>query len=52
LEDGSPDFVIDDSALSLILPEGKFVITGCGHAGILDPDGIIKFLSIKKKLKG
>jgi len=35
-EDGSPDFVTDDSALALILPEGIFVVTGCGHAGIVN----------------
>ncbi len=35
-KDGSPDFVMDDSALALLLPEGLFVITGCGHAGIIN----------------
>ena len=35
-EDGSPDYVIDDSAVALILPEGLFVVTGCGHAGIVN----------------
>lgn len=35
-EDGSPDFVMDDSALTLIIPEGLFVVTGCGHAGIVN----------------
>lgn len=34
--DGTPDFVMDDSALALILPEGLFVVTGCGHAGIVN----------------
>ncbi len=36
LEDGTPDFVLDDSALALQLNEGLFVITGCGHAGIIN----------------
>jgi 7,8-dihydropterin-6-yl-methyl-4-(beta-D-ribofuranosyl)aminobenzene 5'-phosphate synthase len=36
LEDGSPDFVQDDSALALIHDEGLCVITGCGHAGIVN----------------
>jgi 7,8-dihydropterin-6-yl-methyl-4-(beta-D-ribofuranosyl)aminobenzene 5'-phosphate synthase len=36
LEDGSPDFVMDDSALALILPDGLFIITGCGHAGVVN----------------
>src|SRR4030042_4026351 len=35
-EDGTPDFVMDDSALALLLPEGVFVVTGCGHAGIVN----------------
>ena len=35
-EDGSPDFVKDDSALALILPEGLFIVTGCGHSGIVN----------------
>jgi 7,8-dihydropterin-6-yl-methyl-4-(beta-D-ribofuranosyl)aminobenzene 5'-phosphate synthase len=36
LEDGSEDFVTDDSALAVVLPDGLFVITGCGHAGIVN----------------
>ncbi len=36
LEDGTPDFVTDDSALILTLPQGLFIITGCGHAGIVN----------------
>ncbi len=35
-EDGTPDFVIDDSAIALITQEGLFVITGCGHSGIVN----------------
>jgi len=35
-EDGTPDDVQDDSALAMVLPEGVFVITGCGHAGIVN----------------
>jgi len=35
-EDGMPDFVLDDSAIALILPEGLFIITGCGHSGIVN----------------
>ena len=34
--DGSEDFVDDDSALAVILDTGLFVITGCGHAGIVN----------------
>ena len=36
LEDGTPDFVKDDSALVITLPQGLFIITGCGHAGIVN----------------
>ncbi len=35
-EDGKPDFVADDSAIVLILTEGLFVVTGCGHAGVVN----------------
>ncbi len=35
-EDGTPDYVQDDSAVAFILPEGLFVITGCGHSGIVN----------------
>jgi len=36
LENGNPDFVMDDSAIVMILPEGLFVVTGCGHAGVVN----------------
>ncbi|MFN2313459.1 MAG: hypothetical protein ABR531_03320, partial [Bacteroidales bacterium] len=36
MEDGTPDFVADDSALIITVPQGLFVITGCGHAGIVN----------------
>jgi 7,8-dihydropterin-6-yl-methyl-4-(beta-D-ribofuranosyl)aminobenzene 5'-phosphate synthase len=36
LEDGTPDFVADDSALIIRLPRGLFIITGCGHAGVVN----------------
>lgn len=35
-EDGSPDFVADDSALLLILDAGLFIVAGCGHSGIVN----------------
>ena len=35
-EDGSPDFVMDDSAVAFVLPQGLFVVTGCGHSGIVN----------------
>jgi len=36
LEDGTPDYVMDDSALAMVLTEGLFVVTGCGHSGIIN----------------
>ncbi|MEE4115454.1 MAG: MBL fold metallo-hydrolase [Marinilabiliaceae bacterium] len=35
-EDGSPDYVRDDSALALVMDKGLFVISGCGHSGIIN----------------
>lgn len=35
-EDGTPDFVADDSAVALQTEKGLFVITGCGHAGVVN----------------
>jgi len=35
-EDGSPDYVKDDSGIVMLLQEGLFVVTGCGHAGIVN----------------
>lgn len=29
-----PDFVLDDSALACVGPNGLFIVTGCSHAGI------------------
>ena len=45
-EDGSPDYVKDDSGIVMLLKEGLFVITGCGHAGIVNT------LEHAKKLTG
>jgi 7,8-dihydropterin-6-yl-methyl-4-(beta-D-ribofuranosyl)aminobenzene 5'-phosphate synthase len=35
-EDGGPDYVRDDSGIVMLLQEGLFVVTGCGHAGIVN----------------
>ncbi|MFO7852147.1 MAG: MBL fold metallo-hydrolase [Bacteroidota bacterium] len=35
-EGGKPDYVMDDSALAFLLKEGIFVVTGCGHAGVVN----------------
>jgi 7,8-dihydropterin-6-yl-methyl-4-(beta-D-ribofuranosyl)aminobenzene 5'-phosphate synthase len=45
-EDGKPDYVADDSALALVLSEGLFVVTGCGHAGVVNT------LEYAKKVSG
>ncbi|PKQ61418.1 hypothetical protein BZG02_15810 [Labilibaculum filiforme] len=34
LEDGTPDFVVDDSAIAVKSKKGLIVISGCAHAGI------------------
>jgi 7,8-dihydropterin-6-yl-methyl-4-(beta-D-ribofuranosyl)aminobenzene 5'-phosphate synthase len=36
LEDDTPDFVMDDSAMAMLTDTGMFIITGCGHAGIVN----------------
>lgn len=35
-EDGSPDYVPDDSALAMVMDKGIFVVTGCGHSGVIN----------------
>jgi 7,8-dihydropterin-6-yl-methyl-4-(beta-D-ribofuranosyl)aminobenzene 5'-phosphate synthase len=35
-KDDTPDYVSDDSAVAFLLPEGLFVVTGCGHSGIVN----------------
>ena len=35
-EDGTPDYVMDDGSLILVTGPGLFVITGCGHSGIIN----------------
>jgi len=51
-EDGSPDFVTDDSALAVVLPEGLFIITGCGHSGIVNTCEYAKEVTGISKLYG
>jgi len=34
LEDGSPDFIMDDTGLACVTADGLLVISGCAHSGI------------------
>jgi len=47
-----PDFVLDDSAIALILPEGLFIITGCGHSGLVNTVEHAKMVTGITKLYG
>jgi len=51
-ENGDPDFVVDDSAIAMILPEGLFVVTGCGHAGVVNTLEHAKRVTGLKDIKG
>jgi 7,8-dihydropterin-6-yl-methyl-4-(beta-D-ribofuranosyl)aminobenzene 5'-phosphate synthase len=51
-EDGTADYVQDDSAVVFLLPEGLFVITGCGHAGVVNTLGYTKKVTGINKLFG
>ena len=51
-DDGSPDFVMDDSALALIDNEGIFVVTGCGHAGVVNTLEHARKVSGRQKICG
>jgi len=51
-EDGMPDFVLDDSAIALILPEGLFIITGCGHSGLVNTVEYARKVTGIKKIFG
>jgi len=52
LEDGTPDFVSDDSALIITMPQGLFIITGCGHAGIVNTMEQASAITGNKKIYG
>ncbi len=52
LEDGTPDFVTDDSAIALLLTDGLFIITGCGHAGIVNTIKHAKNITGENRLYG
>lgn len=51
-EDDTPDFVLDDSALAIEMDKGVFVITGCGHAGIVNSLLHARVVTQKDKILG
>jgi 7,8-dihydropterin-6-yl-methyl-4-(beta-D-ribofuranosyl)aminobenzene 5'-phosphate synthase len=50
--DGTPDFVMDDSALALKCPEGLVVVTGCGHSGIVNTLEYAKMVTGENRIFG
>lgn len=52
LEGNIPDFVMDDSGIALLSEEGLFVITGCGHAGIVNTLEYAKKVTGEDKIYG
>ncbi len=52
LENGEPDFIIDDSGIALRSEKGLFIITGCGHAGIVNTLEHAKNISNTNKIYG
>ncbi|MBU1106627.1 MAG: MBL fold metallo-hydrolase [Candidatus Riflebacteria bacterium] len=49
-EDGTPDFVSDDSALVIDTDEGLVVIAGCGHSGICNIIEYAKSITGKSRI--
>jgi len=49
---GEPDFVMDDSALALVMDEGLFIVTGCGHSGVINTFERAKAVTGINKLYG
>ena len=52
MKEGTPDFVMDDTSLALMLPSGLFVITGCGHSGIVNTLEYARKVAGVNKLSG
>ncbi len=52
LEDGKADFVMDDSAIALQTDQGLFVVTGCGHAGIVNTIEHARKVTGEKRIAG
>lgn len=51
-DDGTPDFVVDDSALAVRMEKGLFIITGCGHAGVVNTIEHAKRVAGEERLYG
>ncbi len=51
-KDGTPDFVKDDSGIAILSEEGMFVVTGCGHAGIVNTIEYAKLVTGTDKVCG
>ncbi len=51
-ENGAPDFVMDDCAAGFLLKEGLFVVTGCGHSGIVNTLEHMKKVAVTDKIYG
>lgn len=51
-DDGSPDFVKDDSAVIFVSENGLFVVTGCGHSGIVNTIEQAKNITGENRLLG
>ncbi len=52
LENGEPDFVVDDSALAMVVGDGLYVLTGCGHAGVVNTLEYAKKVTGVNNIKG
>lgn len=51
-EDGSPDYIEDDSGVALITENGLFLLTGCGHSGIVNTIMYAKKITGINKIAG